>query len=83
MSWEIVAGIIALFGFIITVGGVVGKLSAAIATLNTTLTVLESTIRELREKSHETHRVLFEKSAAHDKLISEHEGRLKNLEEKL
>lgn len=80
MTWEIVLGIIAFFGFIGTVGAWVGKLSKTLAILETTIGILNETIGEFKKNSHVTHEKLFERLTKDEKTLENHEGRIKNLE---
>lgn len=75
MSWEIVAGIITLFGFIFTIAGYSGKLSKTLASLETTLKALKETLDDLKESNKESHKEFYDK-------LANHEGRIKRLETK-
>ena len=82
MTWEIVIGIIALVGFIGSIGVWVSKLSTTLATLSTTIELLVNTVKEFKSNSHDTHSKLFEKIGEHRNVLSDHETRIKILEEK-
>jgi hypothetical protein len=45
MTWEIVLGIIALVGFVGSIGVWVSKLSTTLATLSTTIELLVNTVK--------------------------------------
>jgi Sec-independent protein translocase protein TatA len=75
MTWEIVAGIITLFGFILTVIGYSGKLSKALASLETTLKALKETLEDLKENNKESHKEFYDR-------LTDHESRIKRLETK-
>lgn len=75
MTWEIVAGIIALFGFILTIAGYSGKLSKALASLETTLKALKETLDEFKESNKESHKEFYER-------LDNHESRISRLETK-
>ena len=61
MTWEIVLGIIALCGFVCSVAAYASKLSRVLATLDTTIKLLDITIKEFKKSSHETHKELYSK----------------------
>lgn len=82
MTWEIVVGIIALVGFIGSIGVWVSKLSTTLATLSTTIELLVNTVKEFKSNSHDTHTKLFEKIGEHSIMLSDHETRIKILENK-
>lgn len=75
MSWEIVAGIIVLFGFVFTVAGYSGKLSKTLASLETTLKALKETLEDLKENNRQSHKEFYER-------LDDHECRIGLLEEK-
>lgn len=82
MTWEIVVGIIALVGFIGSIGVWVSKLSTTLATLSTTIELLVNTVKEFKANSHDTHTKLFERLGEHSLQLSDHETRIKILEHK-
>jgi hypothetical protein len=82
MTWEIVLGIIALVGFVGSIGVWVSKLSTTLATLSTTIELLVNTVKEFKSNSHETHNTLFKQIGEHSIQISDHETRIKILENK-
>ena len=82
MTWEIVVGIIALVGFIGSIGVWISKLSSTLATLSTTIELLVNTVKEFKTNSHATHTILFEKIGEHGTKLSDHETRIKVLENK-
>lgn len=82
MTWEIVLGLIALIGFIGSIGMWVSKLSTTLATLSTTIELLVNTVKEFKSDSHETHQMLFDKIGEHNTQLSDHETRIKILESK-
>lgn len=81
MTWEIVLGIIALVGFIGTVGTWISKLSKTLGILENTIGILNRTIDEFKKNSHTTHEKLFERLNENEKTIENHEGRIKVLED--
>lgn len=70
MSWEIVAGIIALVGFIGTIATWSGKLSRTLASLETTLHALRDTLEELKKDNRASHKEFYDRlDDHHDKII--------------
>ena len=69
MSWEIVAGIIALVGFIGTVAAWVSKLSHTLTSLEMTLKALQEVLSELKENNKESHKEFYHKLDDHEKRI--------------
>ena len=80
MSWEIMVGIIALVGFIGTVGTWISKLSKTLGVLENTIGILNRTIDEFKRSSHTTHEKLFERLTNDEKTLESHEIRIKTLE---
>lgn len=70
MTWEIVAGIIALIGIFGTVAGWSSKLSQTLASLETTLQALKDTLEELKDSNKASHKEFYDKLAEHEKIIS-------------
>lgn len=70
MTWEIVTGIIALVGFVVTVATVTSKYSGVMAKLEATLTALNETLEELKENNRASHKDIYNKLGDHDKRIS-------------
>ena len=80
MTWEILLGIIALVSFVGTVATWIYKLSRILATLDATIKSLNETLQEFRERSHRTHKELFERINEQEKAIADHETRINVLE---
>lgn len=80
MTWEIVAGIIALVTFIGLIGSWVSKLSKTLGVLENTIQILNQTIGEFKKNSRVTHEKLFERLTRDEKTIENHEVRIKDLE---
>ena len=70
MSWEIVAGIIALVGFVGTIATWSGKLSRTLASLETTLNALRDTLEELKENNRESHKDIYNRLDDHHEWIT-------------
>ena len=88
MEWTVVVVLIALAGFFGTVGAPVLKLNKTITTLNVTLTNLkervdkhDAAIEKQQAKAKESHLKLWQHNTAQDEKIAEHEWRIKKLEE--
>ena len=76
MTWEIVLGLIALVGFLISVGAIVAKTSQMFATLNAAITMLTETLKEFKKDSKTDRKEL------HD-MVDDHETRIVILETKV
>lgn len=74
MSWEIVAGIIALVGFVGTIATWSGKLSRTLASLETTLNALRNTLEELKQDNRESHKEFYRR-------LDDHNDRILRLED--
>ena len=80
MSWEIAAGVIALLGFAGSIATWVSKLSKTLAVLETTINTLNRVISEFKNNSHDTHREMFIRINNSERILENHEGRLRLLE---
>lgn len=80
MTWEITLGIIAIVGFIGTVGSWISKLSKTLGILENTIGILNRTIDEFKKNSHTTHEKLFDRLTKDENKIENHEVRIKDLE---
>ncbi len=74
MTWEIVAGLITLAGFLITFCTVISKNTAA-------MTKLEVTLNEFRRNSDAVHGDLKKRVDKHGEEIDEHDRRIQHLED--
>ena len=75
MTWEIVAGIIALIGVFGSVATWASKLSRSLSNLETTLKNLDETLQELKDTNNESHKEYY-------KRLNKHDCRIAKLEEK-
>lgn len=75
MTWEIVAGIIALIGVFGTVATWASKLSKTLTSLECTLSALDRTLNEFKENNKESHKEFY-------KRLEDHETRIHTLEVK-
>ena len=71
MTWEIVAGIIALIGVFGTVATWASKLSRTLANLESTLKALDNTLQELKDNNHESHKEFYKRLNDHDCRIAQ------------
>ena len=74
MTWEIIAGLITLAGFLITFCTVISKNTAA-------MTKLEVTLNEFRRNSDAVHNDLKSRVDKHGQEIDAHEKRIQHLED--
>ena len=74
MTWEIVTGLIALGGFLITFCTVISKNTAA-------MTELKTTLREFRQSYEQAHSDLKDRVDKHGHEIDAHEKRIQHLED--
>lgn len=80
MTWEIVLGIIALFGFLVSVVTPVLKLTKIMTELNFSVEGLKDAINQINNKNIEDHRRLWEHNTVQDDLIEKHEKRITKIE---
>ena len=87
MEWTIVTVIIALVGLFFTVGAPIIKLNSNITLLNANMQhnreeIAENkkAIKDQKTSAHEAHQKLWDKSSEHDKMLHDHETRIKILE---
>ena len=80
MTWEIVLGLIALISFVGSVAAWISKLAKTLGILENTIQTLNKVLDEMKANSHTTHKELFRKYSDHDRLLLNHEGRIRNLE---
>lgn len=80
MSWEIVAGIIALAGFVISIGTLLFKLSAVLTRLDVTVKDMQAANAADRKHKEAEHAEMYETLDAHGKQLSDHEMRIHDLE---
>ena len=74
MTWEILAGLISLAGFLITFCTVIAKNTAA-------MTELRTTLRDFRESYERAHSDLERRVETHGNEIDDHGTRITRLEE--
>lgn len=88
-EWSVVTVLIALVGLFVTVGAPIISLNKNIATLNAEMKRSnarhdknEKAIEKQQEAAHTSHQKLWEKNAAQDKILGDHESRISVLENK-
>lgn len=74
MTWEIVAGIIALVGFVASIGGMIWKLAALIARLEAAVKALGEAVGSLRGDNAAEHAAMQGQLTDHERRIGRLEG---------
>ncbi len=82
MTWEIVAGMVTLLGFVITVVKTVIPLTNAITLLTEKTAELSSKMEDMDEKKTKAHTELWAHNKEQDKRLEEHAQRLHDLDGK-
>jgi len=82
MSWEIVLGIIALFGFVVGITKPIVTLTKAITTLNANCEALASQFEKFDKDNHDSHKRLWEHNNGQDEILRDHGQRLHDLDGK-
>lgn len=80
MTWEIALGVIALAGFVMSIAAGASKLAKTMGVLENTIKVLRETISEFKHDSNSTHEKIFDRLNEDEKTLTDHEGRIQNLE---
>ena len=86
MTWNIVLGIIALVGFILSISAPMIKLNTSITRLNDSIDVLKDSIERTERESKEDREKIWKHIDAHDveidKELDGHENRIVKIEHK-
>ena len=82
MTWEIVAGMVTLLGFVISVVKTVIPLTNAITLLTEKTAELSSKMEDMDEKKTKAHTELWAHNKEQDKRLEEHAQRLHDLDGK-
>lgn len=82
MTWEIVLGIIALFGFVVAIVKPIVSLTNAITLLNANCEAMAKEFNDFVKDNHDSHKRLWEHNTQQDKLLQEHGQRLHDLDGK-
>lgn len=80
MTWEIVAGIIALFGFLVSVVTPLTKLTKIMTELKVSVEGLKEAASQMGEKNTESHRRIWEHNTEQDETLDNHEKRITKIE---
>lgn len=80
MTWEIVVGIIALVGFVVSIGTLLFKLSSVLTRLDVTVKDMQAANAADRKNKEEEHKEMYEALDKHSEILSEHEMRIHDLE---
>lgn len=80
MTWEIVAGIIALFGFLVSVVTPLTKLTKIMTELKVSVEGLKEAVSQMGEKNIESHRRIWEHNTEQDETLDNHEKRITKIE---
>lgn len=80
MTWEIVVGIIALVGFVVSIGTLLFKLSAVLTRLDVTVKDMQAANAADRKCKEAEHREMYDTLDKHEKTLSDHEMRIHDLE---
>lgn len=81
-EWQVVLVIIALFGFITAVTTPIIKLNTSITQLTAAMQRLEEKLDENKEDNYEAHKRLWDHNDDQDKMLSNHDQRLHDLDGK-
>ncbi len=82
MTWDIVAGIVILAGFIITVVKTVIPLTNAVTRLTDQIVFVTGKVDEMDKQKKEEHKEIYEHNKAQDAMLQNHEQRLHDLDGK-
>lgn len=80
MTWEIIIGIITLFGFLVSVVTPIAKLTKIMTELTDSVQSLKEAINEIGTKNTESHRRIWEHNTEQDQTLENHEKRITKLE---
>ena len=83
-QWEVFLAIVAILGFCVTIfkiSSYFNRLDSTIATLNGSISVLNKAVDEIAKKNTESHKRLWDHNEEQDKRISDHEARIRKMEE--
>ena len=75
MTWEIVAGIITLMGFVGIIVGWTSKIAGTLSKLSSSVDNLNDTVKEFKNDQV----VLIEHVTHHDIILAKHDEQIKNL----
>lgn len=79
-NWGVVETAVVLAGLFATVGAPMIKLISSITKLTATVESLQGNVDTITKRNTESHRRLWEKNEEQDRRLTEHDGKIKNLE---
>lgn len=82
MEWTTVTVIIALVGLVAALANPLTRLTRSITTLTVVVDRLQSDMEEQREHCRQSHQRIWEHNEKQDAKLENHEGRLRDLEQK-
>ena len=80
MTWEIVVGIIALVGFVVSIGTLLFKLSSILTRLDVTVKDMQAANNADRKIKEAEHKEMYDTLEEHEKRLMNHEIRIHDLE---
>ena len=82
MEWTTVTVIISLVGLVAALANPLTRLTRSITTLTVVVDRLQTDMEEQREHSRQSHQRIWEHNEKQDARLENHEGRLRDLEQK-
>ena len=80
MTWEIVVGVITLFGFIVSIVTPILKLTKVMTQLTISVENLREVVDQMGAQNTESHKRIWEHNEDQDEKINNHEQRIFKLE---
>ena len=81
-EWGVIQTVAAVIALYVTVGAPVLKLNAAITKQSVLLSSLDEQLKQISKEKTEAHKRLWDHNTKQDEAISNHEARIKVLEER-
>ncbi|WP_274952472.1 hypothetical protein [Angelakisella massiliensis] len=81
-EWGVIQTVAAVIALFVTVGAPVLKLNAAITKQSVLLSSLDEQLKQISKEKTEAHKRLWDHNTKQDEAISNHEARIKVLEER-
>ena len=79
-EWTVFLVLTAIAGLGVTIITPILKLNTTITKLTTVVDIIKDNLRELTSDNSESHKRLWEKNNEQDRLLADHEGRIKIVE---
>lgn len=79
-EWGVVEVLIAIIGLFATIGVPIIKFNASVVELNSTVKELKEDMANLTTRNTESHRRLWTHNEEQDRILNDHDGRIKKLE---